>query len=229
MVIKVIFNHVMHEVDPITFPKTIEFVSYYDSNTTLQQLFDDADQPYADLSEYYYLSGAFSFNERKLPFIINSNGKIDWNIYFQDAKVIDFISTHGVKNNLIISKIGYPQLGGPGFKDLIDIWNAIYPILDQFVTVIGLGTLFINSGKRVHSLFYGKDVAPQNYFDLIYLREKWNHFELAKLLDINSEDAKQLLKIFGYSYDKSMLMFVQQPVSLELREKLSKINVHDIE
>jgi len=227
MEIKVVFYHVFHEIDPNVFPEKIDFISNIDDNTTLQELFDRAEQSLADLSEYYYLSGPFSFNSTYLPFIINAGGKVEWNVRYKDAKVKDFITTHKIKDKIIISKIGYPQAGGPGFKEFIQLWNLIYPIFDQFVTVVGLGAIIINAGKWVHSLFAKKNIPPQSHFDLIYSRENWNHFELAELLGISKEDAKQLLKLFGYSYDNSKTLYVQQPISLQLREKLSKINVLD--
>ena len=228
MKVKIVFYHVFHEIDPTVFPERMEAEAIINQNTTLQQLLDVVGQPIADLSEYYYLSGAFSFNSKYLPFLINSSGTIEWDVSFENAKVIDFINTHNIKNDTIISKIGYPQAGGPGFKDFLDIWNLVYPIIDQFVTVIGLGAIFINSGKWVHSLFNKKDIPPQSYFDLVFSKEKWNHFELAELVDIKPQEAQKLLQLFGYKYNNSMLLYVQQPISRELREKLSKINVLDI-
>lgn len=66
---------------------------------------------------------------------------------------------------------------------------------------------------------------PQAYFDLIFSKNEWNHNELAGLLDITSEEAKQLIKIFGYKYNRNKMMFIKQPISEELRIKLSQINV----
>jgi len=55
---------------------------------------------------------------------------------------------------------------------------------------------------------------------LIYLRKRWNHFELSELIEIDKDDAKKLLQIFGYKYDNYIGMYVQQEISIELREKL---------
>lgn len=228
MEVKVIFYHVFHAIDPKAYPETIEFVSNIDDDITMKELFDKAGQSCADLSEYYYLSGEFCFNENFLPYIINSKGKVEWDISFKEAKVVDFISTHTIENNIIYSKTGYPQAGGPGFKELTEAWKSIYPIIDQFVTTVGLGTITIGASKWVQTLFKREDVPPQSYFDLIYSRNEWNHNEFAGLLDISREEAKQLLKLFGYKYDKYKMMFIQQSISLELREKLSKVNVLDI-
>jgi len=72
------------------------------------------------------------------------------------------------------------------------------------------------------------DTPPQAQFDLIYSKGEWNLSELSRLLDIDKEDVAKLLEVFGYSFDKNKKVFVQQPISLELREKLSRINVLDI-
>lgn len=101
-------------------------------------------------------------------------------------------------------------------------------MIDQFVTVIGLVTIAGSAGKWIHSLCAKKDPFPHSYFDFIFSRNKWNHFELAEYLDISPNDSKQLLKIFGYAYDRSKMIYDKQPCSDELREKLSKINIADI-
>lgn len=225
MEIRVVLYDVLHEYNHTSESERIEFVTNFDNDTTLEEIFESAGHPYADLSEYYYLSGAFSFNTRSLPFIINSSGRIDWNISYQEAKIIDFIATHHIKNNVITAKIGLIQTGGAGSIDLIDIWNLVYPVLDQIKTIFELGAASITMGKWVHSLFHNKDIPPQSYFDLIFSRSNWNHFDLAELIDISPDNARNLLKAFGYIYDKNKHMYVQQSSSLELREKISKINV----
>lgn len=226
MEVKVVFYHVLYESE--SFGEPIEFVSSVDNDTTLQQLFDNAGQSYADLSEYYYLSGPLSFNSKYLPFIINPSGKVYWNVSYQDARVIDFISTHGIEDNMITAKIGHTQAGGPGLKSLLDIWHSIYPVIDQFGTTVGFLVALTQAGKWIHSLIGRNDTPPQAQFDLIYSKGEWNLSELSRLLDIDKEDVAKLLEVFGYSFDKNKKVFVQQPISLELREKLSRINVLDI-
>lgn len=228
MKIRLVFYHVFHSVDPENFPEKIVINYEIDSNTTLTQLFNAVGYPHADLSEYYPLSGVFSFNESFLPYIINKNGKIDWSINYENVTVVDFINTHRIENFTIVSKTGYPQCGGPGFKDIVEIWNMVYPVIDQFMTLFGAVSL----GRSVKEWFESKlqksDRMPQTFFDLIYSRDCWNHTELADLLEIEYEESKQLLKFLNYSYDNSRKMYIQQPGSIELREKLSSIEVRDI-
>lgn len=229
MEVTIVYYHVFHDIDPVNFPQSMSFTLAVDNNTTLKDIFEATGQEFADVSEYYYLSRPFSFNLRCVPFIINSKGQIDWNVYFDNVKVVDFISTHHL-DNIIESKIGYPQAGGPGFLDYYTVWQSVYPIIDQFVTVIGLGAIVVNAGKWVHSLFNknGKnEIPPQSAYDVVFLRKKWNHFDLGELLNINSDEAKTLLKTCGYTYDPKIQMFVLQSISLELRENLSNVNVYD--
>lgn len=219
--LKIIFNNVMFDYE-INGVKIRESSVELSPDLTLEQAVG-----IADLSSYYPLSGAFSFNNEYVPYII-SNHEVKWNVAYREAKVLDFISTHNISDNTIKADEGYPQAGGPGFKNLLEIWNEIYPIIDQFVTIIGAVTIFKKAGKWTKSLFKSAEVPPQSYFDLIFSRCRWNHFELSQLLRISAEDSKRLLISLGYKYNKSILMYVQQPIALELKEKLSKVEVHDI-
>ena len=208
--------------------KEMEEVSLdVENNTTL----NDVPIGIFDLSEYYNLSSPFAFNVLELPYIIKKRNGIEyvcWNVSYREATINDFIYTHNIKENIIVAKTGYPQAGGPGFLDFQQIWQSIYPVIEQFVNICGFVGIVAGAGKWIHSLLNKKDVPPQSYFDLIFSREHWNHIDLAQLLEIDNEKSKLLLKLFGYEYNHSKMMFSQQPISLDLKEKLSKINVSDI-
>lgn len=222
MDLKVIINNILYDPNEIGSIEKQENEVEITHNTTLQDIVG-----LADLSFYYPLSGVYSFNNQYVPYIVCRDSVL-WNVSYNDAKVEDFVSTHDIRNHIILADGGYCQAGGPGFKELADIWGIIYPILDQFVTVIGATTIISQAGKWVASLFQEKGIPPQSYFDLIFSRQAWNHYELAKFLDITSNDSKKLLTAFGYRYNRSILMFEQQPESLILKKKLSNIQVLDI-
>ena len=224
MDVKVIFINELYSCDPENLIESEEQFYTITEDTTLQQLIGDN----PDLSEYYDLSRPFSFNCCFLPYIINSKGMVEWGVLFENAKVKDFLLTHKIKNHTITAKVGYPKASGPGIKDAIEIWNMIYPILNSVVLIVVTGSIIKNAGKWVHSLFSRKSIPPHPCFDLIFSRKVWNHFELAKMLDITPDEAKDLIKLFGYKYDPAQMLFVQQPDSLVLKEKLSKIDVRDI-
>lgn len=219
--LRVIINNVLYDFGDTNNAEKEEKMVELTPDLTLEEIVG-----IADLSSYYPLGGKYSFNDQYVPYLI-SNGTINWNVFYNDAKVLDFISTHEIRNNTIVANGGQAQAGGLGYKDLVEIWNNVYPIIDQFVTVVGAGTIMYGTGKWIKSLLYKKEVPPQFYFDLIFSRKVWNHFELSGLLNISADDTKKILNSFGYRYDKAVLMFVQQPKSLELKKKLSEVEVYD--
>ena len=181
----------------------------------------------ADLSGYYPLSGKFSWNCQYLPYLI-SEGVVKWNVPYSEAKVSDFIATHAIPDNTIVAQDGYPQAGGPGFLDWMEIWEQIYPILESFATIAGVASALTATGKWLVSLRKHPETPALSYFDLIFSRPAWNHFELSRLLQVDPQDGKQILLSLGYQYDRKTLLYVQQPKSLELKEKLSNVQVHDL-
>lgn len=223
MEVKLIFTNVMYGyID--NQPEYEEMTAEIDSDTTIGQLFT-----VGDLSEYYPLSGDYSFNSTFLPFVVNSQDKIDWDVSYDEAKVVDFIRTHNIKDSIINVKSGYVQAGGPGFKDLLEVWQLLYPIIDGFVTVADLGIIAGGAGSWVYSLFknHKSKHTPHSQFDFLFSRDRWSSAELAEKLDISHDDAKNLLMLFKYEYDKSSMQYIQQKESLKQREKLSEVEVRD--
>lgn len=97
------------------------------------------------------------------------------------------------------------------------------------MTAVGAIGLTIEVWKRIATFFQKKNVPPQSCFDVIFSRESWNHFELARLLEIDPDDAKKLLKAAAYRYDRTILMYVQQPEAALVKEKILGVKIHDIE
>ena len=67
--------------------------------------------------------------------------------------------------------------------------------------------------------------SPHSQIDLLFSRERWSGAELAQKLEITNEDAKKLLRLFRYEFDKHSMQYVQQPDSLELKGKLLRVEV----
>ena len=221
MEIKLVFQNVMYgyiESEPEFEEKRFEV----DEETKIGQLFT-----VGDLSEYYPLSGVYSLSSSSLPYVINSHNEVTWDVLYENARVVDFIRTHNIVDCTINVKIGYVQAGGPGFKELLEVWQLLYPIIDTFNTVAGSAVIVGSAGKWLHSLFNNckSRHAPHSQIDLLFSRERWSSAELSQRLEIDNEDAKNLLRLFRYEFDKHSMQYVQQPVSLELREKLLRVEV----
>ena len=121
MEIKLVFQNVMYrhiESEPKFKEKRFEV----DEETKIGQLFT-----VGDLSEYYPLSGVYSFNSTFLPYVINSHDEVTWDVLYENAIVVDFSRTHNIVDCTINVKSGYVQAGGPGFKELLEVWQLLYP------------------------------------------------------------------------------------------------------
>ena len=56
----------------------------------------------------------------------------------------------------------------------------------------------------------------------------WNHHDLASLLDIETDRAKDMLEVFGYRYDNSKKLYTQREDVDEIKSKLSDVKSLDI-
>lgn len=214
-------DNILHTVSEEEVPFWEQYIEI-DKNTTLADVVG-----LADLSQYYPLSGAFSFNNQDVPYIISGN-QVLWNQEYKNVKVTDFLETHNIETDIIMARGGYAQAGGPGFLDLKEIWESLYPVLDQIMTVTGAVGLTLGVWKRISTLFQKKEVPPHSCFDVVFSRERWNHFELAELLEITPDDAKEILRVAAYHYDRTILMYVQRPEAALVREKILGVKIHDI-
>lgn len=223
--VELVFYHVLHSVAPKDFPKEKRAVIQCSKTTTLKELLVSAEEPCADLSQYYNLSKEYCFNEQFLPYVLGSDGKVRWNVKYDDVTIGDFVRTHDIHDNVIYADTGIPQAGGIGVKQIAELWISYYPILDQFVTAVGAIKGIAVVGKWIKGLFK-KDAPPPAIFDLILSRERWNHVELAVITDIGVENAKMLLKTFGFAWDPVSRQYLKGPQSEEIIGKLSTVSVH---
>lgn len=229
MDVKVLIKDVMFDNSS---KEELEQMLKISENTTIQELFDIAGCSCGDISDYYEYSGVFSHNCIFCPFIITEKG-VQFNILFSEAKVVDFFRTHNITNNTIRVTTGYPQAGGPGLKEILEIWKNISPFLEtitpclNFVAIIS--TITGINLKTIWDHFKSKKVPPHTVVDMLSTKKQWNHNELAEILGIPKKNAKHLLKAFGYKYNKSKKLYTPSKLTDELKEKIKNIQVYDID
>lgn len=224
--VELVFYHVLHSVAPGDFPNEKRVLIKCSKDTTIKELLVLAGEPYADLSNYYQLSKGYCYNEQFLPFVLGPNEKIMWNVKYKDVAVEDFVRTHNVHKNAIYADTGIPQTGGIGVKQITELWTCYYPILDQIVTAFGAISGIAVGGKWIKGLFK-KNAPPPAIFDLILSRDRWNPIELANIVEIDKENAKMLLKTFGFMWESSNRQYVKGPESEHIMEKLLTVSVHN--
>lgn len=160
----------------------------------------------------------------RIPFILRENGKIEWEISIDNVTIKEFINTHKINiNDGIYLEYRYVQAGGPGFLLSVSVWKKIYQVVEVVSTISGI----VQFGVWIKSIFKHKVPYPQSVLCFIYKENKWNHYVLAEKLDINKEDAKKILKIFGYTWDNSKkIYYIDNKTKKKMIKKIDNINVY---
>ena len=208
-------------------PTEKEYIVELPDSATVQDLLDRIGSSLADLSNYYELSGAFAWNDFYLPYL-ETNGDILYDVPYAQAKLTDFLATHHIENGEVRIVAGYPQAGGPGFLELAQIWQQVEPILEQIELLLSLGVTAGGIAKGLCAVLKKKKRTPHVCFDIVFSRKSWNHVELGERLELSAEEAKNLLRLCGYEYDRKRMQYIQTARSDDLKDKLKSIQIHDI-
>lgn len=214
----------IHECMPAETNKVTVTVN---DGTTIEDLLYETCQ-IADFSKYYPFNGKMARVEGGLPYLIK-DGLINLDVPNSQAKVTDFINTFELSRKEIELYTGYPFAGGPGLLALAQIWENAIPVLNgiaTFCSIAGINVTYV--WEKIRSLFLKKNQPPQTCFDIIYRREMWNSNELANLLKVENDFAKDLLRVLGYKYDQHKMMYIQREDIEEIKDRLTDIKVHDI-
>ena len=130
------------------------------------------------------------------------------------------ISSGDGQNDFHIQIIPTTCAGG-GFEYFVDLWQTLYPYLDQVGTVLGIAGVAISFGVWVKNKF-GNIYTPKQFTEKITNKELWNVHELAVKLGITDNEAKNLLKGFGYKWDRHLSLYVKTETTVEILEKMEQ-------
>lgn len=211
-------KHVLSDVEEKVIVK-------YDLDTILYELIDGDHYPNCDFSSYYNFSRPFMIGGSGILPYIMIDGKFVFDVEITKVKVVDFLFTHHIKDDAIEFEYGAPMAGGPGFQNLIELWNYVEPVLSALAIA---GTLSGISFKDIVHLFEKRKVKPQGLNDAIYSRSLWNVIDLANALNIDEEYAEYYLVTLGYEYDSKEKAYRYGEQAKINQEKLSKISPLDI-
>jgi len=128
------------------------------------------------------------------------------------------VRDNNIRDNDTIQTLIATQAGG---CDIIELWNEIYPYLDQIGTMLGIAGAAIGFGAWLKGKF-GKSHPPKLITDVVTDKELWNVHELAITLDITDEDAKKVLIGFGYKWDRRYSLYYKTDKTVEIIEKIRK-------
>lgn len=212
----------IHLTDALT-GEAYTIVKEYSDTATLASLLVEIGDPNAELDLSRYHSIGYGYCPSNVPYNIKKNC-VHWYENYSEVTVKDFLATHNIVDEIYFYT-GIPQAGGPDMFTIVELWEKCYPYLDQLGTCIGLIGGLLGFGEWLIRRF-GRKVSPITLVDFVTSKEKWNHFILAELLQIDADEAKLLLKSFGYRWDQSIQCYCSTEKTKEVCKSLGNIKYH---
>lgn len=113
------------------------------------------------------------------------------------------LAENGIVDGSTILLASLDATGTRDLASLLSLWNDVYPYLDQLgtgVTLSGGGFAIGTWARRV----FGTRLTPNRFASSLTHREQWNVDDLTRELAISPDEAKGLLKGFGYVYNRRL-------------------------
>ncbi len=213
MELKIVLHNVFDETDT-------EYTFTGSDESTMQDVLDYIGNPIPDFEVYYPLCYQWFLNsDYALPFVFKNNRMV-YDALFSETRVTTFLKTHCIENGTIQINTGYPQAGGVDF-DLVLLWDYLSPFLNNLAS--STLSAFVCAGiKAVFDKFKKEKIPPQVFIDAVFSRQKWNPFELAEYLGVGITEAKNLLQMYQYEYDKTQRVYVQSQKTEQVRKELNE-------
>ncbi len=208
------------------YERHIEYEDYiieYNTNTLLTDVVKDVKHSQLNIRDYYDLSLRAHLYNCDVPYIYQ-DGSLAWNVRINEVKVIDVIKTHEIDDTIMVESYIASHGGYYHLMDLVELWESIVPVLLEISKYLGVLFVFEKAINKISKLFIKKKVSPMNVIELILTREIWNQHELAKLLELEIEQTKCLLKALGYKWDKQKLAYRNGNIKF-VHNKFSQMSV----
>lgn len=101
------------------------------------------------------------------------------------------------------------------------MWQSIYLFLDQLGTIVEVTGSIIGLGAWIKNKFNHK-YTPNQFVQFVTSKELWNTHELAIKLSVSDKEAKDLLKGFGYKWNKEFSLYIKTDRTVEIMENIEK-------
>lgn len=188
-----------------------------------------------DLDRYYAIPDAYSQNGQVLPYIL-VEARARWEVFYGDVTIGDTVQTLCITDEPVRVNVGFPQAGGPGVADVLTLWQNFYDAIRAVDPLVGVGGAFYGIVAFFRRVFRRRrstppeslsDVPPGAVFSLVLSKEAWNHHELADVAVITQEDAKHLLRLCGYKWDRRQRNYRRTADTERIVAALNRVDQHD--
>jgi len=174
----------------------------YDSESLLVDLIHYKPGEYVNVNAYYHLSKVRSFYLRQVPYLINHRGDVLWDLDMDQVKVEDLVRTHGLKESLKVQTDLCILGGSHKTTDLSVLWEDFREVVERTNKEGDLYPIYQASMVLLEKVFIKKRVSPISLVNFVTSKERWDHFDLARRLEVDPKLAEHLLIVLGYEGDK---------------------------
>jgi len=181
-----------------------------------------------EVERYYKVqNSALGTDDFRVQFIIR-DGVVVWMPSYDDTRLSDFFATFDICDNTIVLRTGISGRGGGGLQEIISHWQEILSSLSAAFTMV-TAPFFIRDQLRIRRSARRLATSPVAHrpaaiFSLLVSRRMWNAAELATLSEIPRQQAKDLLRLCRYSYERQSAMYVETPQTAEAIQKLNSLS-----
>lgn len=206
MKIKLLANNIQKEIEEYSF-EFIEESTLFDIKSFLK-----VEKDLIDFPEYYDHPTQVYYFDQIIPYI-EINNKVYFDVDLDKVKVVDFINTYNIKDEIKLD-YNFSAMGGGALHFSLEIIKVLLKVCGIIADIKGTSDFIEELNKRLlnHKGLTNKGFKNNHnsfsIFNYIYSSNNWNHFVLAEKLNLNKDITKDLLKISGYSWDNSKKLFI---------------------
>jgi hypothetical protein len=195
----------------------------------------EAGIPVPEYFNYHFVSDPDEANHRRLVpspvALVGADGALTWLIGFGSAEAT-IEDVRRTRDEELTDADPYAYAADPGgYGDhLLPGWDALIKFLDDLggpaggLTFLwGLAQGMLAIVRRHRRRWEERQArAPLNFFSAITSKREWRAEKLALYLEIETDEAAQLLESLGYERDGSIYRWSRQPEKVQLRKKLAE-------
>lgn len=179
-----------------------------------------SDHIYLDDSKYYKVQEPNYIG--KIQYVVRGQSVI-WNLDYYSVELLDFFSTHGVRDNSIYFLYGSPRSDGIGPVAISQMWRIFLDALTLLPYISGLISCILYTFRKTR--FLKQNISPGAVFSFIVSRDYWNIAELSDLMGIERVSTKLLLRLCRYEWDPKVLLYKKTEETEAIIQKLNDVPI----
>ena len=179
-----------------------------------------SDHIYLNESKYYKVLDTNYVG--RIQYVVKDR-KVLWDLDYYSVELLDFFTTHGVRDNSMYFLHGRPRSDGIGPIAVAQMWQIFLNILDtiSYIVIITSWILFKFRKARILK----QNVSPGAVFSFVVSRDSWNIVELSDLMGIERASVKLLLRLCCYEWDSKEFLYKKTKETEAIIRKLNNVPI----